>query len=365
MRSRHHLFVSSALGGGGRPTPAARAYFRWESAMRIRKCAARLLGTVSTSFSSSPSPLPRPPSQQSLESNVAFSPDATVAILCELNRSPWDDLMCLDLIPAFDQEEEEDGEGIMGNAVRAEAGEDKGITGNRFKNEAAATASAECEEPRKKAGKIRKKKKKKKKKKKENVVAVVEEDEEGTGGSCKKSDGRGWRCKRPAQHPHSLCSYHLAQLRSYNASKVAAEASREGHAGTGRKKKTDVSDAAAATDDSDFYYYYSGFNPWRGKTRCSCRSSNIISGARGFALDKNDRNSEDGEDNRIVHDVSAIAGEDEEEDSGDDVNNIVECGGGDAEGGNASRNTNNRGNYKSYRKRGRKRMKARSLKSLL
>ncbi|KAG6523778.1 hypothetical protein ZIOFF_013664 [Zingiber officinale] len=291
--------------------------------MRIRKCAARLLGTVSTSFSSSPSPLPRPPSQQSLESNVALSPDATVAILCELNRSPWDDLMCLDLIPAFDQ---------LG----------------RSKFQLFWLYLAPCSL---------------------NIAssntAVVEEEEEGTGGSCKKSDGRGWRCKRPAQHPHSLCSYHLAQLRSYNASKVASEASREGHAGTGRKKKTDVSDAAAATDDSDFYYYYSGFNPWRGKTRCSCRSSNIIGGARGFALDKNDRDSEDGEDNRIVHDVSAIAGEDEEEDSGDDVNNIVECGGGDAEGGNASRNTNNRGNYKSYRKRGRKRMKARSLKSLL
>ncbi|XP_074573641.1 uncharacterized protein LOC141830060 [Curcuma longa] len=342
--------------------------------MRIRKCAARLLGTVSASFSSSPSPLPRPPSQQSLESNVAFSPDAA-AILCELNRSPWDDLMFLDLIPAFDQEEEEeeDGEGITGNAVKAEAGEDRGITGNPFKNEAEATASVEREEARKKTGKMRnikrKKKKNKKTKKKENVIAVVkeeEEEEERTGGSCKKSDGRGWRCKRPAEHPHSLCSYHLAQLRSYNASKVAAEASREGHAGTGRKKKTDVSDAAA-TDDSDFYYYYSGFGPWRGKTRSGFRSSDI-SGARGFALDKNEHNSEDGEDNRIVYDVSAvtIAGEDEEEDSGDGVDNAEGGGGGADEGGSASRNTNNRGNYyKSYRKRGRKRMKARSLKSLL
>ncbi|RWW57327.1 hypothetical protein BHE74_00035914 [Ensete ventricosum] len=86
--------------------------------------------------------------------------------------------------------------------------------------------------------------------------------------SCKKSDGEGWHCKRLAHHPHSLCNYHLAKLRSYNCSHghgKASESSKEGHGDVGRrKKKTEVAGA-----DSSFYYYYSGFGPWRGKMRGS------------------------------------------------------------------------------------------------
>ncbi|XP_042458509.1 uncharacterized protein LOC122042446 [Zingiber officinale] len=305
--------------------------------MRIRKCAARLLGTVcAASFSS-----PTPPPQHPRAADDAFSSDGC-GILCELNRAPWDDLMCLDLVAAFDQdEEEEDGEGIMGNAVKAEAGEDTGILGNHLKNDADSTATVEREEARKEP-------KKKKKKKKEN--------EEKTGARCKKSDGRGWHCKRLAQHPHSLCSYHLAQLRSYNASKV--EVSKENRAG--RKKQADLLSGGTA-DDSNFYYYYSGFGPWRGKTRSSGSRSDHIC-VRGFALEDEDDKEEDREDNGIVYEVAAvtIAGGDEED---SDVDNNGGSGGNRED--NTSRNASNRGNHKSYKKRGRKRMKARSLKSLL
>ncbi|XP_042463860.1 uncharacterized protein LOC122046959 isoform X1 [Zingiber officinale] len=310
--------------------------------MRIRKCAARLLGTVCAASFSSPTPPPTLPPQHPRAADDAFSSDGC-GILCELNRSPWDDLMCLDLVAAFDQywqdEEEEDGEGIVGNAVKAEAGEDTGILGNHLKNDADSTATVEREEARKEP---------KKKKKKEN--------EEKTGARCKKSDGRGWHCKRLAQHPHSLCSYHLAQLRSYNASKV--EVSKENRAG--RKKQADLLSGGAA-DDSNFYYYYSGFGPWRGKTRSSGSRSDHIC-VRGFALEDEDDKEEDREDNGIVHEVAAvtIAGGDEED---SDVDNNGGSGGNRED--NTSRNASNRGNHKSYKKRGRKRMKARSLKSLL
>ncbi|XP_074557851.1 uncharacterized protein LOC141813763 [Curcuma longa] len=323
--------------------------------MRIRKCSARLLGTTVCAASfSSPTP-PPPPSQQPWTADDAFSSDGC-GILCELNRSPWDDLMCLDLVAAFDQdEEEEDGEGIIGNAAKkAEAGEDTGVAENHLKNEA---TTVERDEARKEPVKKKKKKKQKKKKKKmENAVAGVEEEDENTGARCKKSDGRGWHCKRRAQQPHSLCSYHLAQLRSYNASKV--EVNKESDAG--RKKQADVSGGGAA-DDSDFYYYYSGFGPWRGKTRSSGSRSGI--GVRRFALEDNeDDHDEDREDNGIAFEAAAvtIAGGDEEEDS-----DVDDGGGGGDRGDNSSRNASNRGNYKSYKKRGRKRMKARSLKSLL
>ncbi|KAG6529475.1 hypothetical protein ZIOFF_011674 [Zingiber officinale] len=366
---RSHLLL---LGGAARiPSLLSRLpplSHRGSPAMRIRKCAARLLGTVcAASFSS-----PTPPPQHPRAADDAFSSDGC-GILCELNRAPWDDLMCLDLVAAFDQdEEEEDGEGIMGNAVKAEAGEDTGILGNHLKNDADSTATVEryaspdltldfspssSSSKRKSfvfffpflgSEEARKEPKKKKKKKKEN--------EEKTGARCKKSDGRGWHCKRLAQHPHSLCSYHLAQLRSYNASKV--EVSKENRAG--RKKQADLLSGGTA-DDSNFYYYYSGFGPWRGKTRSSGSRSDHIC-VRGFALEDEDDKEEDREDNGIVYEVAAvtIAGGDEED---SDVDNNGGSGGNRED--NTSRNASNRGNHKSYKKRGRKRMKARSLKSLL
>ncbi|URE04825.1 hypothetical protein MUK42_19998 [Musa troglodytarum] len=105
------------------------------SAMRIRKCANRLLGTTLPACSSCPLPAEPP---RSWGTDVP-APAAAAALLCELNRSPWDDLTCLDLVAAYDQEEEADG-GILGSGVKAEVGEARGIPGNRIKYESAAVA---------------------------------------------------------------------------------------------------------------------------------------------------------------------------------------------------------------------------------
>ncbi|KAJ8511906.1 hypothetical protein OPV22_002340 [Ensete ventricosum] len=91
--------------------------------MRIRKCAARLLGTLPVcssptlpaGFALSPTPLPHPRSWES-ETSSAAATSSSAGLLCELNRSPWDDLLCLDLMASCDQEEEEeeDGGGQLG-----------------------------------------------------------------------------------------------------------------------------------------------------------------------------------------------------------------------------------------------------------
>ncbi|RRT43227.1 hypothetical protein B296_00029884 [Ensete ventricosum] len=121
--------------------------------MRIRKCAARLLGTLPVCSSPtlpaglalSPTPLPHPRSWES-ETSSAAATSSSAGLLCELNRSPWDDLLCLDLMASCDQycqeeEEEEDGGGSLGNGVKDEVEESKGIMVNRIKHEAAAVAS--------------------------------------------------------------------------------------------------------------------------------------------------------------------------------------------------------------------------------
>ncbi|URD78318.1 WRC [Musa troglodytarum] len=328
--------------------------------MRIRKCAARLLGTppvcssppLPAGLASSPSPPPQPRSWES-ETSSAAATSSSAGLLCELNRSPWDDLLCLDLMASCDleEEEEEDG-GSLGNGVKDEVEESKGIMGNRIKYEAAAAASlpdsSEASMNRlagKAEGKARKKATVKvKRKKKDKVINTSGGTAAVTKGSasCKKSDGKGWHCKRPAQHPHSLCRYHLSQLRSYSCTHgngKVAESAKEGPVGVaGRKKKTDIAGA-----DSNFYYYYSGFGPWRRKMRGG--SSDNGDQCDHHASDEDDGNeyseSGDGYD-------AAVAGDDQDSDDEDCFN----------DGGSE-------GNKRSCRKRGRRKMKARSLKSLL
>ncbi|CAD5195138.1 unnamed protein product [Musa acuminata subsp. malaccensis] len=327
--------------------------------MRIRKCAARLLGTPPVCSSpplpaglvSSPSPPPQPRSWES-ETSSAAATSSSVGLLCELNRSPWDDLLCLDLMASCDQEEEEEDGGSLGNGVKDEVEESKGIMGNRIKYEAAAVASlpdsSEASMNRldgKAEGKARKKVTAKvKRKKKDKVIKTSGGTAAVMKGSanCKKSDGKGWHCKRPAQHPHSLCRYHLSQLRSYSCTHSngkVAESVKEGAVGVaGRKRKTDI-----AGVDSNFYYYYSGFGPWRGKMR-------------GGSSDNGDQCDHDASDEDDGNEYSesgngydaAVAGDDQDSDDEDCFN----------DGGSE-------GNKRSCRKRGRRKMKARSLKSLL
>ncbi|CAL9782638.1 unnamed protein product [Musa acuminata subsp. burmannicoides] len=327
--------------------------------MRIRKCASQLLGTrragspsrLTAGLNSSP-----PPRTLSWDSEASSS-SAAAGLLCELNRSPWDDPMCLELIAACDPEEEEDDGGILGNGVKAEVGEPRGNPGNRIKYDAAAVSCVLKREASMKwsGDKVEEKARKKdgakmtKKKKKGNVLqtkgGVVATE---ASLSCKKSDGKGWHCKRPAHRPHSLCNYHLTQLRSYTCSpghgKAAESPPSECQGGMSRRqKKTDTAGA-----DSNMYYYYSGFGPWRAKTRSRQATDDDDE-------EEEEEEQEDGKEilesgNGCDADAPAMAGENEENNDED-------------KGDNSGRDRE--GSKRSHRKRGRKRMKARSLKSLL
>ncbi|WOL09891.1 hypothetical protein Cni_G18644 [Canna indica] len=301
--------------------------------MRIRKCAARKLGpSLPPDCSALPAgvlPSQLPPSRKP-EDSASAAAASTSGLICELNRSPWDDPTCLELLTSFHQEEEEEEDGgILGNSVKTEAEEARGILGSPIKYDSASISSFVDGRPSAKyTARPRKKKKKKDSITKTNGAAAQME----TSSSCKKTDGKGWHCKRPAQLPHTLCHYHLAQLRSYSnnlSHAKIARPSKEGHVGgVSRKKKTGAAGAV-----SDFYYYYSGFGPWRGKRRSR-------GGDNGDLCSPRTAGSEDG----TGDDDAPVAGEDE----------------ADSEDGNDSGEDD-----KMYRKRRRKRMKARSLKSLL
>ncbi|XP_057980418.1 uncharacterized protein LOC131166127 [Malania oleifera] len=81
---------------------------------------------------------------------------------------------------------------------------------------------------------------------------------------CSRSDGRGWHCNREAKQGHTLCEHHLAQLRSYTtkgAAAVAHSAVAAASCPRRNRKKPLIS-----TNPHEFYYY-SGFGPWWGKKR--------------------------------------------------------------------------------------------------
>ncbi|CBI40435.3 hypothetical protein VitviT2T_023841 [Vitis vinifera] len=83
---------------------------------------------------------------------------------------------------------------------------------------------------------------------------------------CNKSDGKGWQCRKAAKEGHALCEHHLAQLRSYNSSnqsssrKLDKPADRPSVRRRGRGLKKPPS-------NPNEYYYYSGFGPLWGKKR--------------------------------------------------------------------------------------------------
>ncbi|MQL77488.1 hypothetical protein Taro_009866, partial [Colocasia esculenta] len=212
--------------------------------------------------------------------------------------------------------------------------------------------------------------------------------------TCKKSDGKGWHCKRPAQHPHSLCEYHLNQVRSYYGNgvgtghavhhhqqallkaqdaalvpdnkkknkkkKTATTTGKKDSCSHGHKSSGGTGGRSRRKPESDFFYYYSGFGPWRGKRRCGGGESDRGDRASSSNVDARDGDDEqrdaaeaaprDGLPTPTVHDQAPddLDDDDEDMDGGDHVGG--RDGGDDVAAG---------------RRRARKPIKARSLKSLL
>ncbi|KAM0942018.1 putative transcription factor interactor and regulator C3H-WRC/GRF family [Dioscorea sansibarensis] len=265
--------------------------------MRIRKHASKILGSASCqAWLSSPAPCV----------DVAAPPHGE---LCELNQSPWDVLPSPQL-PDFHLSDRPH------LKVKQDEEEDDDNDDNDDDNDNDRIILSVL--PRKKKNTSKKNKKQLKKRESNDM--------------CNKSDGKGWRCKKPVQPPHTLCHYHLAQLRSYNAAYRAP--STAGAVANHRRKPV----TGGLTDHGgDFYYYYSGFGPWRGKRR---------NGEK--VVDDDEDNDEDNDD-------------DNEEEEDNDVNGVQVDGTDD--GDEEDELEENKRKSGVCRKRGRRRIKARSLKT--
>lgn len=153
---------------------------------------------------------------------------------------------------------------------------------------------------------------------------------------CCKTDGKSWQCRREAAEGNSLCEHHLSLIKSYSSvAHHAAKKSVKPAVETQRRTRPKKDPASSSSNPYEFYYY-AGFGPRWGKRRGETRKNSI----NGSSMPKNlgDAKVEDQQApaaSYIDFDFDEYEDEDEEE---------------------------NRDNGK---KRMRKPIKARSLKSLL
>ncbi|KAJ1701907.1 hypothetical protein LUZ63_001686 [Rhynchospora breviuscula] len=293
--------------------------------MRIRKTVSKLLGSAIVYPSSHHSP---PPSDL-----WAPLPIDASGLVCELNQSPWDVYPNLHLFNNNFQ-------GWKPSAIskKEDAQEERKDTKEETKEvilentggilENSTNSIQLCEKPASSSSKkTDKKKKKKKKKEKEMKDEII---------LCKKNDGKKWYCKRQAQSPHSLCEYHLSQSRSYYNNNKEKEACQFDVPCKPIKRKHKPRE----NGDSDLspFYYYNGFGPSSRKRR-GCRKGGIGDKAMHVA------------DEVKLHGGNAAVADVDEEDDEEVAGVLVSSSNGEEK--------------QVPRKRGRKPVKCRSLKSLL
>lgn len=201
---------------------------------------------------------------------------------------------------------------------------------------------------------------------------------------CKKTDGKGWHCKRQAQLPNSLCSYHLAQIKAYSSNHRALTDSPSTVADSGKcssnHRKRKAAGEEATDKGSGFYYYYEGFGPWRGKRRgrpvsAGSSASAVLNSCGGNIVKvKEDSSSKEstildnGDDDDDDND-NAIAGDDEYDldrfEELDDHHDNYTTHYKEREDTNNVAKKEGLEKKRVAKKRGRKPFKCRSLKSLL
>lgn len=193
---------------------------------------------------------------------------------------------------------------------------------------------------------------------------------------CQKNDGKGWQCKKEAKEGHTFCEHHLTLLRSYSnnnnnavassscinqlssssiSSKKAQTLAHRRTRGSSRSgKKTGTNSNSKNPYE---FYYYSGFGPLWGRKRGD-RNGNEKRNENGTGSivvdDDDDDDDKEGNDAETTPRSSSSQMGNEgfhyvDEDDGDDDDEDDDDGSGGDSG----------------KKRMRKPVKARSLKSLM
>ncbi|XP_051143440.1 serine/threonine-protein kinase CST20-like isoform X2 [Andrographis paniculata] len=82
---------------------------------------------------------------------------------------------------------------------------------------------------------------------------------------CNKTDGKKWKCRREAVESHTLCEHHLSLSKNSSSSRAAGKSLPEKNKKAAAPESSNTSKAPPAPPSD--YYYYSGFGPRWGKNR--------------------------------------------------------------------------------------------------
>ncbi|BFG22025.1 hypothetical protein CerSpe_082990 [Prunus speciosa] len=109
-----------------------------------------------------------------------------------------------------------------------------------------------------------------------NSKELLDDDNEEEGrrssyACCQKNDGKGWHCKKRAKLGQSFCNHHLSLLRSNHNTNIASnnKGPREAVSkvlSAGARRSRAKAKRGSSSNPYEFYYY-SGFGPLWGRKR--------------------------------------------------------------------------------------------------
>ncbi|KAG8653533.1 uncharacterized protein LOC110616140 isoform X2 [Manihot esculenta] len=201
----------------------------------------------------------------------ASGPEVLQTHVCQLNQSPWDVIpFAQDTYPSslhqFEGEDSFNGNGSLGDSIGAvesvaslmEDAEDKAAIKMRVDN-MVIDDNYEME------GIAEKKKR---------VLNDYEEmkmvNEFKFKKCCNKTDGKGWHCKNEPREGHSMCDHHLNVTCCVGLpTSPSSKKQDKGIAGAGGRRGRAKATKKGSSSNSNPYefYYYSGFGPLWGKRR--------------------------------------------------------------------------------------------------
>ncbi|PIM97409.1 hypothetical protein CDL12_30121 [Handroanthus impetiginosus] len=94
---------------------------------------------------------------------------------------------------------------------------------------------------------------------------------------CCKTDGKSWQCRREAAKGNSLCEHHLSLVKNYNSLAHHVNKKSEKTSSEPRRRPRPKKASTSSSSNPYEFYYYSGFGPRWGKKRGeTCKDTDSI-----------------------------------------------------------------------------------------
>ncbi|XP_044504256.1 uncharacterized protein LOC123224583 isoform X2 [Mangifera indica] len=85
---------------------------------------------------------------------------------------------------------------------------------------------------------------------------------------CNKTDGKGWQCRNEAKAGHTMCDHHLSLIKSYGNDISSSSFTKKSDKGIAvRRGRARAKKGSSSSSNPYEFYYYSGFGPLWGKRR--------------------------------------------------------------------------------------------------